>query len=740
MCVRLLAGKSNWNVPEECAEYYTKMMRDSTPVPENLPLSYYEAKQLVMKLGLEEKKIDCCVNGCMLFYDNEFGKNDGALEECKFCNSPRYGVSGDDVDRKKKRVAVESMFYLPIIPRLKRLFASMHTVGHMTWHYYNKIDSEVMRHPCDGVAWQHFDKVHPDFANDPRNVRLGLCSDGFTAYNTASARPYSCWPIIVTPDNLPPEMCMTKPYMFLSCIVQGPSNPTDGIDVFLEPLVDDLRRLWVGEVTYDIAKKENFTLRAALMWTINDFPAYGMLSGWSTHGRLACPHCMKDTKAFYLKNGRKNSWFDCHRCFTPDDHEFRRKRNRFRKDTIEKDGPPPKITSNEIFCRVSALWRFPDVGQRVRYEGYDVEHNWTKRSIFWDLPYWKDNLLRHNMDVMHIEKNFCDNIVNTVMNVSGKTKDNEKARMDLPEYCKRPDMELKLLPNGKYLKPKVVYSLTSAEAKSVCQWLKELRMPDEYSSNLSRCADVENGRLRGMKSHDDHVFLERLLPIVFSSFPKHVINPLTEISQFFRDLCASTLRKDELIKMDHNIPIILCKLEQVFPPGFFDSMEHLVVHLAYEAWLSGPVQYRWMYPFERFMGYSKRMVKNNSRVEGSIVAACCAREALNFCSRCLNHLMLTPISVRNEVIAENEWSPSTLSIFRLLGSPSGSGKEYWMNDAELQSAEVHVLINCHEVGPYLHYFQVLNVGEIYTSFLRWFKDQVLNVEPNMHIVTSSFFF
>jgi hypothetical protein len=67
MCVRLLAGKSNWNVREECAEYFKKMMRDSTPVPENLPLSYYEAKRLVSKLGLEEKKNDCCVNGCMLF-------------------------------------------------------------------------------------------------------------------------------------------------------------------------------------------------------------------------------------------------------------------------------------------------------------------------------------------------------------------------------------------------------------------------------------------------------------------------------------------------------------------------------------------------------------------------------------------------------------------------------------------------------------------------------------------------
>ena len=187
------------------------------------------------------------------------------------------------------------------------------------------------------------------------------------------------------------------------------------------------------------------------MWTINDFLAYGMLSGWSTHGRLACPHCMKETKEFNLKNGGKSSWFDCHRRFLPGNHEFRRKRNRFRKDTTEKDGPPPKITSDEVFRRVSNLWRFPDVGKRVRYEGYNVDHNWTKISIFWDLPYWKDNLLRHNLDIMHIEFFFCDNIVHTVMNVSGKTKDNEKARMVLPLYCKRPDMELKLLPNGKYL-------------------------------------------------------------------------------------------------------------------------------------------------------------------------------------------------------------------------------------------------------------------------------------------------
>jgi hypothetical protein len=62
---------------------------------------------------------------------------------------------------------------------------------------------------------------------------------------------------------------------------------------------------------------------------------------------------------------------------------------------------------------------------------------------------------------------------------------------------------------------------------------------------------------------------------------------------------SALLREDKLRNLEENIPIIMCKLEQIFPPSFFDSMEHLPIHLAYEARVGGPVQYRWMYPFER---------------------------------------------------------------------------------------------------------------------------------------------
>jgi hypothetical protein len=98
--------------------------------------------------------------------------------------------------------------------------------------------------------------------------------------------------------------------MFLSMIIPGPSSPGWNIDVCLRSLIDELTQLWSsGALTYDISRKQNFVMRVALMWTINDFPAYGMVSGWSTHGKLACPYCMENNKAFTLTNGGKAFFF-----------------------------------------------------------------------------------------------------------------------------------------------------------------------------------------------------------------------------------------------------------------------------------------------------------------------------------------------------------------------------------------------------------------------------------------------
>jgi len=166
----------------------------------------------------------------------------------------------------------------------------------------------------------------------------------FNAYSNA-VRLYSVWPIVVCVHNLPPHLCMTRPYMFLSFVIPRPNNPKNEIDVFLQPVIDELKMLWnEGVDMYDIHANQTFKMKAASMWTINDFPVYGMLSGWSTHGPLSCPICQDQMRESYLEHGHKMSWFDCHRCFLPRNHVFRRNRNAFTWVRVVHSQPPQRLT------------------------------------------------------------------------------------------------------------------------------------------------------------------------------------------------------------------------------------------------------------------------------------------------------------------------------------------------------------------------------------------------------------
>jgi len=304
---------------------------------------------------------------------------------------------------------------------------------------------------------------------------------------------------------------------------------------------------------------------------------------------------------------------------------------------------------------------------------------------------------------MHVEKNVFDNVIHTVMD-SDRTKDNHKARLDLAEFCRRPDLNLVPLGEGRWAKPKGSYVLTLEQRQNVCKWLQDLRMPDGHASNLSRCVNVAQGKLHGMKSHDCHIFMECLLPVALRELSDHVWKPLTELSQYFRDLCSPTLTVENLHVMEQNIPVILCKLERIFPPGFFNVMEHLPIHLAYEARVCGPVQYRWMYPFEHQIMVYKRVVKNRARVEGSICEAYLSKETTHFCSYYFEeHVQSSRTRVgRNDDGGESSLEP-TLSIFNQPGLLGGSRQTRWLSFPELNSAHLHILLNCTEVDDIRRY-------------------------------------
>ncbi|KAL0444120.1 UNVERIFIED_CONTAM: hypothetical protein Slati_2134700 [Sesamum latifolium] len=137
--------------------------------------------------------------------------------------------------------------------------------------------------------------------------------------------------------KIPAGMCMNFEYMFLVMVILGPSNPKRLIDVYLKPLIDELLQLWhVGVRMHDHATNHEFMMRVALMWTVNDLPAYRMASGWSTAGIMGLPVCMDDTRAFHLQHQMKTYYFDCHRQFRPQDHLYRRNKKKPSQKIITK--------------------------------------------------------------------------------------------------------------------------------------------------------------------------------------------------------------------------------------------------------------------------------------------------------------------------------------------------------------------------------------------------------------------
>jgi len=252
-----------------------------------IPSSFYEAKKIINKLGLHYTKIDACPNDCMLYYGEDKDR-----EFCMKCNESRWKKTKKSnsivgVTKRQKKVPAKVLRYFPLKPRLQRMFMSSKIAEHMQWHASRSTHEGILRHPSDSEAWKNFDLMNPQFASDPRNVRLGLATDGFNPFGDLSTC-HSTWPIVLIPYNLPPWMCMKQSSFILSMIIPGKRAPGNDIDVYLRPLIEELKELWnTGVETFDSHKKEVFHMHAAILWTISDFPGLGTLSGWNILGWLA---------------------------------------------------------------------------------------------------------------------------------------------------------------------------------------------------------------------------------------------------------------------------------------------------------------------------------------------------------------------------------------------------------------------------------------------------------------------
>ncbi|KAM3201975.1 hypothetical protein P3L10_029599 [Capsicum annuum] len=159
-------------------------------------------------------------------------------------------------------------------------------------------------------------------------------------------------------------------------------------------------------------------------------------------------------------------------------------------------------------------------------------------------------------------------------------------------------------------------------------------------------------------------------------------------------------------------------------------MEHLPIHLAYEARLAGSVQGRWMYPTERNLRRYKNDVKNKNKVEASICNAYLVEEASLFCA----HYFKSHIPIRyrkvprilDDVGVEQD-DHEMLSVFKQAGRDFGKLKRRRLDDKEYHTDRTYILLNCDEVKPY--------ISKIYEDILRQIQPCIQDSEIDAKLQT-----
>ncbi|XP_074328065.1 uncharacterized protein LOC141665977 [Apium graveolens] len=232
--------------------------------------------------------------------------------------------------------------------------------------------------------------------------------------------------------------------------------------------------------------------------------------------------------------------------------------------------------------------------QQKKHRGSSSDCPWKKKSIFFELPYWSSNMVRHNLDVMHIKKNICDKILGTLLNIGGKTKDHLNARQDLEEMGIKKDLHPVRCDDKKHVKIRVAsFDMTKKEKEIFCSVLMNAKLPHGSASNISRCVQMNERKISGYKSHDAHFILQFLLQfVVVKTLKPEVEIPLMRLGAFFWGICGKVIELEYVEKLQNEIIEKLCELEMIFPPAFFDIMVHLPIHLCKEIEFGGPCQNR----------------------------------------------------------------------------------------------------------------------------------------------------
>jgi hypothetical protein len=160
-------------------------------------------------------------------------------------------------------------------------------------------------------------------------------------------------------------------------------------------------------------------------------------------------------------------------------------------------------------------------------------------------------------------------------------------------------------------------------------------------------------------------------------------------------------------KLEKEILLLVCKMEKVFPPGWFNAIHHLLVHLPWEARVVGLVQFWWMYSQERELKKLRTKIRNKARVERCIVEGFTCKEITNFSSMYFSHA--------NNMNAHTSWYHvvekvllSELKIFEWKDKGVGASTSHFVTEEEWNYTMIYTYMNLEKVKPYSNSFDKIH--------------------------------
>nr|AAT85225.1 hypothetical protein [Oryza sativa Japonica Group] len=277
----------------------------------------------------------------------------------------------------------------------------------------------------------------------------------------------------------------------------------------------------------------------------------------SNKGYKACTHCMDETESTYLKHCRKVVYMGHHR-FLAANHPVRKKGKHFEHKADHRTKPKHR-SGKTVFAMVKDLKVVFGKGPGSQPIESEDGHTtmWKKNSIFWELPYWEFLDVRHAIDVMHLTKNLCVKLLG-FLGVYGKSKDTLEARNDLKHMEQCGDLHPKPKEKGSHYLSPASYTLSKVEKESMFECLESIKVPSGYSTNIKRIINTKEKKFTNLKSHDCHVLMTQLLPVVIRGIlPNNVQATITKLCAFMNAISQKVIDPDILEALQNDVVLIM---------------------------------------------------------------------------------------------------------------------------------------------------------------------------------------